>query len=163
MSIDKVPSGSRGARTPPRLLMKIIMPVMRRVHRAMGDRFNGTQLLYLTTIGARSGARRTAQVARFDDGAGGWYVIASFGGAAQHPAWYHNVVAHPDQVWAEVDGVTHRVTVTQLDGDDRRRVWEDVVRQAPGFGDYETKTDRVLPLLRLTPTASIPADGEIEG
>jgi deazaflavin-dependent oxidoreductase (nitroreductase family) len=90
-------------------------------------------------------------VARFDQDDGSWVVCASFGGAAEHPAWYHNVVAHPDQVWAEVGGSKRRVRVEQLDGEARERAWRQIVAQAPGFQGYLEKTDRVLPVLRLTP------------
>jgi deazaflavin-dependent oxidoreductase (nitroreductase family) len=151
MSMDTLPSGTHGARTPPRLLSKIIGPLMLRVHRRSGDRFNGMDLLYLTTVGARSGERRTTPVARFDDGAGGWFVVASAGGTARHPGWYHNVVAHPDQVWAEVSGANRRVDVEQLEGETRDRTWALVTERSPGFKAYETKTDRQLPILRLTP------------
>jgi len=61
-------------------------------------------LLYLTSVGARSGANRTTPVARFDDGQGGWIIVVSAGGATQHPGWYPSIVAHPDQVRVEVSG-----------------------------------------------------------
>jgi deazaflavin-dependent oxidoreductase (nitroreductase family) len=68
---------------------------MMRIHRRGGDRFQGMDLLYITTVGARSGRQRTNPVARFEDGQGGWHVVASANGAAQHPAWYHNVADLP--------------------------------------------------------------------
>jgi deazaflavin-dependent oxidoreductase (nitroreductase family) len=151
MSIEKLPAGTRGARTPPRPLAKLLSGVMARIHRRSGDKFNGMELLYLTTVGARSGENRTSTVARFTD-EGGWIIVASAGGAASHPAWYHNIVAHPDQVWAEVSGVKQRVDVEQLTGEPRERAWAMVVAKSPGFEGYLAKTDRELPLLRLTPT-----------
>jgi deazaflavin-dependent oxidoreductase (nitroreductase family) len=153
MPVQKTPSGTRGARTPPHLLNKIMSPLMVRIHRLSGDRTGGMDLLYLTTVGARSGERRTAPVARFDDGQGGWIIVASAGGAAQHPGWYHNIAAHPDQVWAEVSGTKHRVEVDQLQGEARDRAWTQVTDRAPRFKGYLTKTDRELPLLRLTPVS----------
>ena len=128
------------------------MPLMLWMHRRSRDRFSGMDLMYLTTVGARTGQSRTTAVARFDDGQGGWYVVASAGGAAQHPAWYHNIAAHPDQVTAEVTGTRHRVTVEQLQGDTRDRAWAAIATQAPRFSTYLNKTDRTLPVLRLTPT-----------
>ena len=116
MSIEKPPAGTRGGKTPPSLVNKLMMPVMMRIHRRGGDRFQGMALLYITTVGAHSGQQRTNPVARFEDGQGGWYVVASAGGAAQHPAWYHNLAAHPDQVWVEVGGTKRQVTVEQLSG-----------------------------------------------
>ena len=151
MPVEKLPGGTRGSRQPPGWLGKIMMPVLMRVHRRQGDRFQGQDLLYLTTVGAKSGERRTNPVARFDDGGGGWIVVASAGGTANHPGWYHNIVAHPEQVQAEVSGRTHRVTVEQLEGEARERAWRVVVSTSPRFGGYTEKTDRVLPVLRLTP------------
>jgi deazaflavin-dependent oxidoreductase (nitroreductase family) len=153
MPLQKLPAGTHGTRRPPRLLGKIFTPLMVRIHRRGSDRFQGMDLLYLTTVGARSGQRRTTPVARFDDGGGGWVVVASAGGTTQHPGWYHNIVAQPEQVWAEVGGTTHHVTVDQLEGEARERAWAHVRETAPRFHGYETKTDRVLPVLRLTPTA----------
>jgi deazaflavin-dependent oxidoreductase (nitroreductase family) len=149
--VQKLPAGTRGVRQPPGILGRIFAPLTIRIHRRSGDRFQGMDLLYLTTVGAKSGERRTTPVARFDDGGGGWVVVASAGGTAKHPAWYHNIVAHPEQVWAEVAGKTHHVAVDQLDGEQRERAWGVVVATAPRFQGYTTKTDRVLPALRLTP------------
>jgi deazaflavin-dependent oxidoreductase (nitroreductase family) len=151
MPVEKLPGGTRGNRQPPGWLGKIMMPILMRVHRRQGDRFQGQDLVYLTTVGARSGERRTNPVARFDDGSGGWVVVASAGGTAKHPGWYHNIVAHPDQVQAEVAGRTHRVSVDQLHGEERERAWAAVVAASPRFEGYLEKTDRVLPVLRLTP------------
>jgi deazaflavin-dependent oxidoreductase (nitroreductase family) len=151
MAVEKPPSGTRGTRTPPRLLSKVLGPLMLWIHRRSGNRFNGMDLLYLTTVGARSGQRRTSPVAHFSDGAGGWFIVASANGAARHPGWYHNIVANPDSVWAEVSGTTHRVRVEQLDGEPRERAWAEVVRRAPRYDSYRSKTDRQLPVLRLTP------------
>jgi len=151
VNFDRLPGGTRGARTPPKPLLKILVPVLTLIHRRSGDRFRGSDLLYLTTIGARTGQRRTTTVARFDDGNGGWLVVASFGGAAQHPGWYHNIAAHPDQVWAEVGGVTHRVDVEQLDGAAYDGAWAQITARSASFLSYLDKTDRRLPVLRLTP------------
>lgn len=135
-----------------------MMPVLMRIHRRGGDRFAGMNLLYLTTVGARSGEQRTNPVARFDDGQGGWIIVASAGGTATHPGWYHNIAAHPEQVWAEVSGTKHRVDVEQLQGEVRDRVWALVTQRAPRFEGYLTKTDRQLPILRLTPIAEPGSD-----
>jgi len=150
MTTAKSGRGMRGAGLA-KLIARMLGPTMLRQHRKHGDTFRGAPVLYLTTVGATSGQRRTTPVARFDDGAGGWVVVASAGGTAKHPAWYHNIVAHPDQVWAEVGGRRHHVAVDQLEGEQRERAWATVVGTAPRFQGYTTKTDRVLPVLRLTP------------
>lgn len=151
MTFAKLPAGTRGKKMPPRVLLKVLMPVMERVHRRAGDRFHGADLMYLTTVGAKSGKERTNPVARFADGRGGWWICASSGGTAVHPAWYHNIAAHPDRVQAEVEGRRRRVTVEQLSGADYDEAWTAIVRQAKNFEGYRTNTDRVLPVLRLTP------------
>jgi deazaflavin-dependent oxidoreductase (nitroreductase family) len=79
-------------------------------HRRSGDKFQGQDLLYLTTVGAKTGQKRQTTVARFPDGKDAWLVVASAGGSAHHPAWYHNIAAHPDQVWIEFGGRQLRVT-----------------------------------------------------
>jgi deazaflavin-dependent oxidoreductase (nitroreductase family) len=73
-------------------------------------------------------------------------------GAQQHPAWYHNIAAHPDQVWIEFGGTKQHVSVRQLAGDERSYAWERITEQVPRFKGYLDKTDRLLPVLRLTPT-----------
>ncbi len=153
MSIEKPSAGTRGAKPPPRLLAKLLMPIMEKVHRRSGDKFGGFDVLYLHTVGARSGQPRTSTLARMDDGKGGVLVVASYGGAQHHPAWYHNVVAHPDQVSVEYGGRTQRVAVRQLEGEERAAAWAFITEEVPRFTGYETKTDRELPVLRLTPTS----------
>ena len=85
------------------------------------------------------------------DGDGAWLVVASFGGAARHPGWYHNIAAHPDQVWIEVGGRRHRVRAEQLDGPRRADAWARITASRPSMAGYQEKTDRILPVLRLTP------------
>jgi deazaflavin-dependent oxidoreductase (nitroreductase family) len=153
MTIRKLPSGTHGARTPPGAMGRVVTPLMVRVHRLTGNRLGGLDLLYLTTVGARSGRTRITPLARFDDGGGSWLVVASAGGTATHPAWYHNIAAHPDDVVAEVDGIRHRVKVEQLENEDRDTTWRQIIERAPRFHGYEQKTDRQLPVLRLTPVS----------
>src|SRR5215471_12287732 len=134
--IEKLPTGTRGARSSPHFLNRLMMPIMVRIHRHGGDKFQGMDLLYITTTGAQSGHSRTNPVARFDDSAGGWFVVASAGGATEHPGWYHNVVKHPDQVWVEVSGARHHVNVEQLAGDQRAAAWRQITTAQPRFAGY---------------------------
>ena len=124
--------------------------VMIKVHRRSGDRFAGMDLLYLTTIGAKSGKERVSPVARFADGDGAWLVVASNNGADRHPNWYHNLRAHPDQVWVEVSGQRFHARVEQLEGERRIAALERIVASQPRFGGYQRKTSRALPVLRLS-------------
>jgi deazaflavin-dependent oxidoreductase (nitroreductase family) len=119
-------------------------------HRRSGDRFQGMDLLYLTTVGAKTGQKRQVALAQVADGDDAWLVVASAGGAAHHPGWYHNLAAHPDQVWIEFGGRQLRVIPTQLDGDARAEAWQRVVEAVPRFAGYERATDRTLPVIRLS-------------
>jgi deazaflavin-dependent oxidoreductase (nitroreductase family) len=119
-------------------------------HRRSGDKFQGQDLLYLTTVGAKTGQKRQTTVARFPDGEDAWLVVASAGGSAHHPAWYHNIAAHPDQVWIEFAGRQLRVTPTQLDADARAQAWQRITQLQPRYAGYEQKTDRAIPVIRLS-------------
>jgi deazaflavin-dependent oxidoreductase (nitroreductase family) len=119
-------------------------------HRRSGDKFMGMDLLYLTTVGARSGQKRQSTVSRFPDGDGAWLVVASAGGSAGHPAWYHNIAAHPDQVWIEFGGQQLRVTASQLEGEARAQAWQRITESQPRYAGYQQKTDRTIPIVRLS-------------
>src|SRR4051794_8932200 len=129
MTFSKPPSGTRGGRRISGFFGRLIISLAMRMHRRSGDRTRGMDLLYLTTRGAKSGELRTVPVARFDDGRGGWFVTASANGAATHPGWYHNLAAHPDEVWVEFGGTRRKVAVEQLEGEAREQAWARVVQE----------------------------------
>ena len=106
-------------------------------------------MLYLTTVGARTGKQRLNPVGYEPDGEDAWLVVASFGGAAQNPGWYHNLMAHPDDASVEVGGHHHRVRPEELDGPRREQAWAQIIASRPSMAEYQEKTDRVLPVLRL--------------
>jgi deazaflavin-dependent oxidoreductase (nitroreductase family) len=152
MSFD-TPGGTRGARQPRAGLMlrwvnKMAARRIRRTGKMMGLGFNA---LILTTVGARSGAQRTNPVGWFPGNDGNWLIVASAGGAARNPAWYHNIAAHPGQVKIELNGRTIPVTAEQLHGAERDEAWQQITAAAPRFAAYQRKTDRELPIIRLTP------------
>jgi deazaflavin-dependent oxidoreductase (nitroreductase family) len=134
--------------------MGFVKNVMIKIHRRSGDRFQGMDLLYLTTVGAKTGQKRVSPVARFADGDDAWLVVASNGGAARHPNWYHNLMAHPDQVQVEVAGRSLPVNVEQLDGPRREEAWQRITASQPRFAGYSKKTARTLPVLRLSAVSS---------
>ncbi|HTT50078.1 MAG TPA: nitroreductase/quinone reductase family protein [Streptosporangiaceae bacterium] len=151
MSFQTTPGGTRGARGPgSNPVTRTAMRVMTSWHRRSGDKFQGMDLLYLTTVGAKTGHKRQSTLARFEDGEDAWLVVASAAGSAHHPAWYHNIAAHPDQVWIEFGGRQLRVTATQLDGDARAQAWQRITQMQPRYASYEKKTDRAIPVIRLT-------------
>ncbi|WP_225728680.1 MULTISPECIES: nitroreductase/quinone reductase family protein [unclassified Nocardia] len=151
MSIRKTPAGTRGTRPfSSNGFVRVLMGVMRRYHRLRGDRYLGMDLLYLTTVGAKSGRQHTVVLSRFADG-DGWLVVASMAGSIQHPGWYHNIAAHPDQVWIEVGGKKFRVVAQQLTGEQREAAWKRITTEHHRYIEYQEKTDRVIPILKLTP------------
>lgn len=120
---------------------------------AMVGPFPRSHLVILHTVGARSGFERATPLMAFPDGAGGRYIVASKGGAPEHPAWFHNIVAAPDVTieLAGDDGVETVVAdATVLDDAERDLVYAAIAAQAPTFGDYAERTTRRIPVVRLT-------------
>jgi deazaflavin-dependent oxidoreductase (nitroreductase family) len=151
MSFDTRP-GTRGARQPGgRWILWFNKLAARRIRRKGGGRMMGFNALILTTVGRRSGLERTSPVGWFPGRDGSWLIVASAAGAPGNPAWYHNIAAHPDKVRIEVDGRTVAVTAEQLHGPGRADAWEQIIAAAPRFAQYQLKTDRELPIIRLMP------------
>jgi deazaflavin-dependent oxidoreductase (nitroreductase family) len=110
----------------------------------------GDQLLLLTTRGAKSGKPHTTPLA-FHRERGRLVVIASMGGAPNHPAWYHNLMADPEAV-VEIGSEKFRVHATpQPAGPERDRLFAQQAAIMPGFWDYEKKTTRIIPAVLLEP------------
>ena len=116
----------------------------------VGGQFAGANLLILRTIGAKSGQLRESPVAYFAEDDGSMVVVASKAGLPTNPAWYHNLKANP-KFDVEVGTATLPVTAEEITGADYEAKWAEIVAKAPGFGEYQTKTTRVIPLVRLTP------------
>ena len=118
----------------------------------VGGQFAGANLLILRTIGAKSGQLRESPVAYFADEDGSMVVVASKAGLPTNPAWYHNLKANP-KFDVEVGTARLPVTAEELTGSEYEAKWAEIVAVAPGFGEYQKKTTRVIPLVRLTPVA----------
>ncbi|MEU5342443.1 nitroreductase/quinone reductase family protein [Streptomyces sp. NPDC020766] len=121
----------------------------------VGGYFEGARLILLTTTGARSGKRHTAPVAYYPDGGASVLVIASAGGAPQHPDWFHNLLAHP-QVTVETGVFTYEARAEALAGAERDKTFARLVQAEPGWADYQAKTTRVIPVVALH---ELPVDG----
>jgi deazaflavin-dependent oxidoreductase (nitroreductase family) len=146
-------NGTRGARQPKAgwLLTWFNKRNAKKIRREGGGKIMGFDALVLTTVGARSGVERTSPVGWFPTGDDdSWLIAASAAGAAKNPAWYHNLAAHPDKVTIEMGGRRIPVTAEQLHGADRADAWQRIITAAPRFAQYETKTDREIPVIRLT-------------
>lgn len=114
----------------------------------VGGYFEGAPMILLHTIGARSGTVRVNPLVYFPQDDGSMLVVASKGGAPTNPDWYHNVRAHP-RFDVEVGTERFQVDAEELDAEERAAAWPTIVALRPGFGDYETKTTRVMPVIRL--------------
>lgn len=115
----------------------------------VGGPFEQMPLLLLHHTGARSGQSRINPVAYLKDGER-YAIIASKGGAPSHPAWYHNLKAHP-QASIEVGTHTLEVTASEATGAERDRLYEAQAQRFPQFAEYESKTERKIPVIVLTP------------
>jgi deazaflavin-dependent oxidoreductase (nitroreductase family) len=147
----EISAGTRGARQPGGPLVRWLNKMAMNRIRRRGGKFMGMNALVLTTIGAKTGATRATPVGWFPAKDGGWLIVASAAGAPRNPAWYHNIAAHPDQIQIELAGRTIAVTAEQLHGAERTQAWQQITTAAPRFAQYQEKTDRELPIIRLAP------------
>lgn len=116
----------------------------------VGGQFEGADLLLLTTTGAKSGQTRVSPLAyqRVD---GKLLIIGSYRGADVDPSWVHNLRANP-RAHVEVGTDAYDVVARELPPQERDPAWEKIVATAPGFGEYQANTSRVIPLFELMRT-----------
>jgi deazaflavin-dependent oxidoreductase (nitroreductase family) len=110
----------------------------------------GRPIIVLTSVGASSGKLRKTPLMRVEHD-GEYLVVASKGGAPQHPTWYHNLVANP-HVELQDGPVRKDYLAREVTGPQREVWWERAVAAWPDYASYQTKTDRLIPLFLLTPT-----------
>ena len=120
-----------------------------------GGYFANAPVLLLHATGARSGEERVSPLMYLQQEANGpWHIFASYGGAPKNPAWFHNLVAHPDVDIEVGDGTTiDRIPVRArvLEEDERAAVYAEQARRFPQFAEYEEKTTRdAIPVVELT-------------
>ena len=110
-----------------------------------GGPFEGNPMVLLTTTGARSGLPRISPVTYTTDG-DRWVLIASKAGADHHPAWYHNLVAHPEVV-LEVGTERFAARARVAEEPERSRLYAERVAVMPRFDGYRQSTDRTIPVV----------------
>lgn len=119
--------------------------------RANGGKVNGyfanTPLLLLTTTGAKSGQPRVNPLAYITDG-DRIIIIASKGGAPTNPDWYYNLLANPVAT-VELGSESFQVRASVVEEPERTHLYAKVVEKMPGFGEYQSKTSRKIPLFAL--------------
>ena len=116
----------------------------------VGGNYEGRPLLLITTTGRKTGRTHTTPVMYLADG-DGYCVFASKGGAPEHPAWYLNLVANP-RVIAEVGTERFDARATVLGPDERDAIYRKQASLYSQFTEYERKTARTIPVVRLTRT-----------
>ncbi|MEU9347679.1 nitroreductase family deazaflavin-dependent oxidoreductase [Streptomyces sp. NPDC048278] len=127
-----------------------IIAEFRARHGQVGGGFDGAPLLLLHTVGARSGTPRINPMMYLPD-QGRYLVFASKAGSDRNPDWYYNLLAHPD-VQIEVGDAIRSVHAVVLQGDERDEAFAEQARRYPGFAGYQSKTERIIPVVALTPT-----------
>ncbi|MGH2870555.1 MAG: nitroreductase family deazaflavin-dependent oxidoreductase [Solirubrobacteraceae bacterium] len=116
-----------------------------------GTSLRGVPVIVVTSIGAKSGKLRKNPVMRVEHD-GRYAAVASKGGAPAHPDWYRNLVGHP---LVEVQDETAQgdYIARELDGEERAEWWQRAVEVWPDYADYQTTTDREIPVFVLEPAA----------
>jgi deazaflavin-dependent oxidoreductase (nitroreductase family) len=114
-----------------------------------GTTMRGLPVIVLTSRGAKSGKIRKTPLMRVEHD-GRYAVVASLGGAPKHPTWYHNLRADP-HVELQDGPVKQDMTARELSGEERSQWWDRAVAAFPDYAEYQTKTDRVIPVFVLEP------------
>ncbi|MGD9988693.1 nitroreductase/quinone reductase family protein [Pseudonocardia sp.] len=161
MGFRPSPNGTYGSKQPANkgiegLVGRWLVRLARRRRRSVAR--NG--VLALTTVGARTGLQRTSPVGYFVDG-DGWIIWATAAGAKNHPAWYFNLAADRDSAVIEVAGRRIPVTATQLDAGAADAKMAALLATSNAvmrrrFAGYRAATDRVIPVIRLSPRVDAP-------
>ena len=109
-------------------------------------RDTGLPVVIFTMRGAKSGKIRKIPLMRVEhDGA--YAMVASQGGAPEHPRWYYNLKAHPDELTVQDGPEPFDATARELTGEERELWWQRAVAAYPPYADYQRKTDRLIPVL----------------
>ena len=107
--------------------------------------------LLLTLTGRKSGQKYILPL-NYGENAGGYFVIASKAGADVHPGWYLNVVANP-MVRIQVGSRKFAALARTASGEERKKLWEQMIKRYPPYADYQKKTAREIPVVVLEPVA----------
>ncbi len=115
----------------------------------IGGRFGHLPILLLTTTGRKSGRKRTTPLVYLPDG-DNMVVIGSNGGSDRHPEWWLNLRAHPNAK-VQVGRDTQAVVARAAEGEERERLWQEVVELYHGYDEYRQMTEREIPVVLLMP------------
>ena len=115
----------------------------------VGYEWNGASILLLTTTGRRTGEPRTSPLIFGRDG-DDYVIVASMGGMPKHPQWYLNITADPEAE-IQVKGDRIPVVARTASDDEKPRLWRIMTEEWPNYDVYQGRTDRVIPVVVLTP------------
>ena len=110
----------------------------------------GAKILLLTTKGRKTGEPRTAPLI-YEEAGDRYVIVASKGGAPEHPGWYRNLAKEPE-VELQVKGQVFPARAYTASGDEREQLWRLAARQWPPYDEYQTRTDREIPVVVLERT-----------
>jgi deazaflavin-dependent oxidoreductase (nitroreductase family) len=108
-------------------------------------RETGLPVIIVTLRGNKTGKVRKIALMRVEHD-GEYALVASMGGAPQNPVWYHNLVANPDEVTIQDGPEPFAAAVREVRGDERAAWWERAVAAYPPYAEYQTRTDRQIPV-----------------
>ncbi|GAB2803849.1 nitroreductase family deazaflavin-dependent oxidoreductase [Streptomyces daliensis] len=114
-----------------------------------GTTMNGMPVIVLTTKGNKSGKIRKTPLMRVEHD-GRYAAVASLGGAPKHPVWYHNVLSHPT-VELQDGPVRKEYVAREVTGEEKAEWWDRAVAAFPPYAEYQSKTDREIPVFVLEP------------
>jgi F420H(2)-dependent quinone reductase len=153
-SSDTVPQTDYIKYVPEPRMMKRISKFHTRLYRAtgglIGGRVDGLDILLLTTVGRKSGEKRTVPLPYYQDG-GRYLLVASYGGNAKNPAWVHNLTANPS-VEIQVGFRKMRAQALAAAEPERTRLWAQISTAFPRYLAYQQKTERTIPIIVLEPS-----------
>ena len=158
---DRLDQSARSFKRPPMWTTPIVTKLQSAVYERSGGRLWTRAMkmhhLLLRTVGRRSGEPRVACLPYWLDAGGRRIVVASLGGGPNHPGWYHNLrdtQANPQVVVRDKRRV-FPARAEVLEGEERAATWKELVIDRPFYDDYQARTSRVIPLVRLV---ELPAD-----
>ena len=132
-----------------KLFIKFHVWVYRMTSGMLMSRFGDMEILLLSTRGRKTGQIHTVPLTYIDKG-GEYYLAASAGGKPTHPAWYFNMV-EMDTVLVQIKDQEIMARVEVLLGTERERVWHEFLKLSEVYAQYQAKTDREIPIVRLVP------------
>ena len=137
-----------------KILIKLFINLHTFFYKLTGGRFGSemgeNKILLLTTRGRKSGLKFTTPLGYFDH-EDGYLIIASNGGNSNHPDWYLNLKSDPQvNIQIKDQALTARAEI--LNDNSRAPIWKRIVAEAPQYGDYEDRSDRLIPVVWLRPS-----------